>query len=226
MPIYGPGEVQQNAAAVCCTQEDAMSTEAKCNCQHCTSTSYQTAMKLILTLLALCATSLTVKGQAPPQQFVTLYNGESVTAAERTHRIKYIEETVTKAALIAAAYRKFSDGSYGYLGKTLYEEEGIIPPSNATNRLRVVKFGYKVLDSTESGCRIAPLSTKGEPGYDNDIFVVGLGGYTDRTYGSLLLMKRLGDYRYTTVSGSSRTIPKYDAGEPSTKEAFLAAQGR
>lgn len=181
-------------------------------------------MKLLFVLFAICFTSLPGKSQGTQDSFVRLYNGEIATTQQRVEIIKLIEEVVAKEAQISSVYRKFSDGSHGYLGKALYEDYGIIPSSAATNRLRVLKFGFKVLDSSDRGCRIAPLNKRGDPVYDGDIFVVGLVGYTDRTYDSVRLMKHLGDYSYTTVLGSSRTIPKYELGVPSTKEAFLAAQ--
>ncbi len=55
---------------------------------------------------------------------------------------------------------------------------------------------------------------------DNDIFVVGLQGYSDREYNGLLMLRHVGDYTYKTVAGSSRRIPRFELGEVATKAEY------
>lgn len=60
-------------------------------------------------------------------------------------------------------------------------------------------YSFKVVDVTSEGCRI-------QINYNEDYFLYGFNGYSDRTYGEIY-SKSFGDYTYKTVIGSERRIP-------------------
>jgi hypothetical protein len=125
------------------------------------------------------------------------------------------------------AFVKFSNGCAMYVGKLLSMRYGLIPPltypsTNTvhTNRIILIDYGYTVHDVTTEGCRITCETHPWQPDY-KDIFVVGLTGYSDRKYNDILMLRSVGSYTYSAVSGASRTIPKFEVGVPCTKEEYL-----
>lgn len=127
--------------------------------------------------------------------------------------IKMVEDTVRECKY---PYKQWSDGTCSYLGKELYIKYKLIPI--LTNNVSCVTkcIGtYKILDVDVNGCRIAPIYNE-----DDDTFITGLKGYSGRTYYDNIFIKEIGDYKYRTVMGSVRVIPKYEYGSPITKEQF------
>ena len=122
------------------------------------------------------------------------------------------------------AYRKYSDGSVAYLGLLLYMQGGFVTNSGPAYaylyKLRVIRVVYKVEDVADEGCRISPWKGSAYQDQDNDIFVAGLQRYTGRTYSDILMVRFVGDYAYKTVTGGSRTIPKFELGQRATREEY------
>ncbi|HOX55374.1 MAG TPA: hypothetical protein PLC99_00630 [Verrucomicrobiota bacterium] len=129
--------------------------------------------------------------------------------AELEQKAKRIGAIVQSAG--ADAYRKYSDGTVAFLGVVLYRHEGLNTNTGSAyaylDRIAVLDEGFRVEDAAGNGCRISPLRRSGN---DNDIFVVGLSGYSGRIYHDVLTVRRVGDYKYTTVRDSSRTIPRFE----------------
>ena len=76
---------------------------------------------------------------------------------------------------------------------------------------------YKILDVNKEGARIAEVVRRTVGGrqldddirYENDIFVYGLHGYSDRIYKSQLDVQDMPAFTYPTTTGGHRTIPAY-----------------
>jgi hypothetical protein len=122
------------------------------------------------------------------------------------------------------AYRKYSDGSVAYLGLLLYMRDGLITNSGPAyaylEKMVVIDTGYRVEDVGDGGCRIMPLKSSAYQDHGNDCFVVGLKGFRGRQYLDVLMVRKIGSYNYTTVTGASRRIPKCELGERATKEEY------
>ena len=122
-------------------------------------------------------------------------------------------------------YMKFSDGIVIPIRRMAFRTVGVVFPKlnkSTPVTLRVVPR-HKVMDSTSEGCRIELVDSEGDRIYtttDNDMFVEGIAGYSGRTYGPLLLKKLPYDFTYTTVSGSTRTIPCYENSVPATRQEW------
>lgn len=150
-----------------------------------------------------------------------LFNGDTGSELE----IKTLSETTQRLVSMVKSnefFVKFSDGSVASVGKLVYEKIGLFPQS--TNKsISIIMFQYKVLDVTDDGCRIEKDDDARTD--DRDRFVVGLSGYSGRSYSgsNLIPVRRIGSYTYKTVSGASRTIPKFEVGEAITKEEYLTA---
>jgi hypothetical protein len=154
-----------------------------------------------------------------------LYNGEVQTMDEIAETQKLINQIASNVG--TRAFVKFSNGSTVYVGKLLSVRYGLISPltypgTNTvhTNKIILIDYGYTVHDVTTEGCRITCDTHPWQPDY-KDIFVVGLTGYSDRKYDNILMLRSLGSYTYSAVSGASRTIPKFEVGVPCTKEEYL-----
>ena len=83
---------------------------------------------------------------------------------------------------------------------------------------------YKILDATDRGSRIVSVLFGEER--EDDVFVVGLVGYSGRVYegnmaGGNLLVKQLNDFTYTTVQGSTRRIPCYQVATDAIRLAWV-----
>jgi hypothetical protein len=70
----------------------------------------------------------------------------------------------------------------------------------------VVRNGFVVLDVTDDGCRIAPLTPELEAQYDHDVFVEKLAGYSKRKYQGPIYVKKLP----TDYTDGFVTIPRYE----------------
>lgn len=147
-----------------------------------------------------------------------LVDGTTITAETYSEMMRTIESITGKMG--ADAYRKYSDGSVAYLGKLLYMKYHIIPMVD-TNGMKLTLFGYKIRDITPDGSRIQCFVSEDELA-ENDLFVVGLAGYSDRSYRQILMVRQIGSYVYSTAAGGTRVIPKYEMGERITKEQYLA----
>ena len=110
------------------------------------------------------------------------------------------------------------------MGLLLYRNEGFITNSGPAyaylDEMAVLEEGYKMEDVTDEGSRISPLQGSAHQDHDNDIFVVGLQGYSGRKYSRILMIRAVGDYTYKTVTGASRKIPKWELGKRATKEEY------
>ena len=87
-------------------------------------------------------------------------------------------------------------------------------PTNFWNvdgrRIRDGMPRFKVLDSTEVGCRVAFYDKEGDLNTDKDIFFIGFHGYSDRDYKTdKMVVKADEPFTYKTALGGSRTIPAY-----------------
>ncbi len=164
-------------------------------------------------------------GQSVSVPTYRLYNGEILTMEEINECENHISNIVSNVG--SGAFVKFSNGSIVYLGKLLLVRYGLIPkitystPTTIhTNEIILIDDGYTVHDVSSEGCRITCETHPWQPDY-KDIFVVGLAGYSDREYVNILMLRSIGSYTYSTVTGGSRTIPKFEAGVPCTKEQYL-----
>jgi hypothetical protein len=137
---------------------------------------------------------------------------------------KIIMEEVQKVVdACKQPYRRWTDGTVSYLGKSLFISYGIIPKTTGKGGHTLMYKGFKVVDVTEAGCRVEPLNSDGYTG-DLDIFVSGMSGYySGREYDGVLFALKTGSYTYNTTSGASRTIPKYELGTPITQQEFVQA---
>lgn len=120
-------------------------------------------------------------------------------------------------------YRKWSNGAVSYMGKLFFEYYEIIPEQSSVIGVKLLPGGYKVLDVTSEGARIITFKRNSfDLNHENDFFVEGLGGvFSDRTYVTPTMIRKIGAHTYSTVNGGSRTIPKYEIGERSTKQDYL-----
>ena len=111
--------------------------------------------------------------------------------AARENQRKNIERILENVG--PDAYRKYSDGTVAYLGLLLYRHDGFITNSGSAytylDKMAVINTGYKVEDVADEGSRISPLRGSAYQDNDNDIFVVGLQGYSGRTYSDILMVR-------------------------------------
>jgi hypothetical protein len=167
--------------------------------------------------VAFFASCLLLQGSAQERR-IKLCNGELVSEKDYFESIRLIDKISKNVG--PDAYRKYTDGSVSYVGKLLMMRFGVLPLVN-TNEMHLVSQGYKVHDVSSEGCRITALSTKDfDPQYD--IFVLALAAYSDREYANVLMLRKVGSFKYTTTGGGSRIIPKYEMGERITKEEYLS----
>jgi hypothetical protein len=165
-------------------------------------------------------------GSVFAQPLIRLYTGERLTQEEFEERKRIIEGRVEDYAKIRSPYFKLSNGNILYLGKMLYQAHGILPkpPVNKNNTYGTLLMRpVKVLDSGSNGSRIAEVDEDGIPDADDDIFLEGFHGYSDRIYPKYLVVERMEtDYEYRTIAGGTRVIPRYRMPTEATKEEYLA----
>jgi hypothetical protein len=179
---------------------------------------------LILLLPLAILGSSSIDGLAELRQNIADPNGYFHDKKDRFTLIQRIVASVSKTE---SPFRKYSDGSVMYLGKMLSVWAGILPKTMDMNEFVIIFHGFKIYDVLDDGCRIAQFLSNGNIS-EKDIFVKNLPvkAYSDREYGNLLMLRYVGSYEYFTVNGSSRTIPKYEAGKEITKEEYLKALGK
>lgn len=123
-------------------------------------------------------------------------------------------------------YMKFSDGRVVSIRRWALEKAGVEFPKlgrlpGKTITSASIYTRYKVLDSTDDGCRIEPSNVYGETDDDaSDVFVENLAGYSGRMYGALLVGTSGRSFTYRTVTGASRVIPRVEAAVEATKEEW------
>ena len=148
--------------------------------------------------------------------------GITMTVSDYNRVLAKVSDSVKGVAQRGESpFRTWTDGSVSYYGKFLYQALGVLPPTKSTNHVSLLVHGYKVADVTETGCRIFPLNAAGETQTEEDMFLIGLQGLTDRSYEGPLLYRTTGSYSYQTVSGGTRTIPKCELGEDATMKEYL-----
>ncbi len=163
--------------------------------------------KLIILLLLLLSTitTLTAFGQTEYQL--------------NLERAKQSDEAQPKQ------YMKYKDGTVIFVGKWFYQYYGVITNDDTFNNFTHFPYGIKIADITDDGCRVYPMKQTSdgdtEPDYDNDCFIEGYSGLSDRTYYFIEFLKCDGVFTYSTTGGSSRTIPKYEIGVEVTKDDYL-----
>lgn len=118
-----------------------------------------------------------------------------------------------------APFRQWSDGSVAYIGKYVYQREGVIPATPEAARIKLVTQPWQALDITDAGVRVKI------DGDDHDFFVRGLRGvFSDRAYSQVLMLRSTSaSFTYATVIGGSRTIPEFEFGTQITKDQYTRA---
>jgi hypothetical protein len=141
--------------------------------------------------------------------------------AERAAGAARVARVQAQIASALAPFRKWEDGSVGYVGKYIYQREGMLPETPDAAGIRLITIDWQVLDISPAGVR---LKVRGD---DQDFFVRGLQDqtlYSERTYSATLMVRSTrGRYTYSTVAGGSRTIPEFEFGKPISKDDYTRA---
>lgn len=146
---------------------------------------------------------------------------EAVAARAKERQIKSI---VAKAG--PHAFRRYSDGTVASLALVLCIREGLLegahPKCRYLENLVLIEGGYTVKANIEGGCIVVPLRRGPRQPQEEELFVDGLNASSNQEQSDMLMLRRNGNYRYTTSQGARRKIHKFETGERATQEEYVA----
>jgi hypothetical protein len=120
-------------------------------------------------------------------------------------------------------YKEYNEKVY-FIGPFIYVKYGLVKiATNSPNVYPKIKAysSFKVLDTTDEGCRIEPHGINGEKYFDVFVNGMGKGFHSDRTYGAILVFSDGHSFTYNTAIGGRRTIPLYEWGDEITREEYF-----
>jgi hypothetical protein len=108
-----------------------------------------------------------------------------------------------------------------YIGRLIYIRYGLFEETSEMDGV-LLMTRIKVLDASESGCRISPAFETSNN--SNDLFVRGMpqSFCSDREYGAVMIFPTGESFTYATVGGAERRIPLFDWGTDLTQTEYVS----